>query len=145
MQPSDLDRAIERSHQAAGAFATGDPAPLRSLYSQRDDATLANPFGPPARAFHDISETMDRAAANFREGEAVGFDRISEVTTSELAYVVEIERFRSKLGRADELTEFALRVTTVLRLEDGEWKIVHRHADPITAPRSAESLLSSGR
>ena len=141
MELSKLEQAIEQSHQAVGAFVIGDPTPLGRLYSRRDDATLANPFGPPVRGWNDIAETMDRAAALYREGEAIGIERVSEYATSDLAYVVEIERLRSKLGGAEELTEFALRVTTVLRLEEGEWKIVHRHADPITAPRSAESLL----
>ena len=141
MEPSKLEQAIEQSHQAVGAFVTGDPRPLGRLYSRHNDATLANPFGPPVRGWNDIAETMDRAAALYREGEAIGIERVSEYATSDLAYVVEIERLRSKLGGAEELTEFALRVTTVLRLEEGEWRIVHRHADPITAPRSAESLL----
>src|SRR5688500_16773578 len=115
----DLEQAVERSHQAVAAFVTGDPTPLGVLYSQRDDATLANPFGPPVRGWKDIAETMDRAAAVYREGDAIGFERISKFATSDLGYVVEIERFRSKLGGADDLTEFSLRVTTVLRLEDG--------------------------
>ena len=46
-----------------------------------------------------------------------------------MAYVVEVERFRSKVGGAADFAEFALRVTTIFRREDGEWKIVHRHAD----------------
>jgi ketosteroid isomerase-like protein len=34
-----------------------------------------------------------------------------------------------------------LRVTSILRPEDDTWKIVHRHADPITAPQPAESVI----
>ncbi len=87
---------------------------------------------------------MDRAATNFRDGEAIGFERISDYATADLAYTVEIEHFRSKLGGADPITGFSLRVTTVFRREAEDWKIVHRHADPITTSRSTESLSSGG-
>jgi ketosteroid isomerase-like protein len=34
-----------------------------------------------------------------------------------------------------------LRVTMIYRPEDGTWKVVHRHADPISTPRPAETLI----
>ena len=140
----DLERAIEASHLAADAFVKGDPQPLKAAYSGRDDVSLANPFGPPVRGFRQVAETMDRAAAHYRDGHSTGFERIAKYVTSELAYIVEIERYESKVGGGHEIVPISLRVTTVFRQEDGAWKIVHRHADPITAGRPPESVVSSG-
>jgi ketosteroid isomerase-like protein len=86
---------------------------------------------------------MERAAGNYRDGEAVGFDNIATIVTAELAYLVEVERLRAKVGGRAETSDLALRVTTILRPEQGSWKIVHRHADPITAARPPESVLPS--
>jgi ketosteroid isomerase-like protein len=43
-----------------------------------------------------------------------------------------IERLKAKVGGAEDITPIAQRATMVFRPEDGEWKVVHRHADPIT-------------
>ncbi len=50
----DFDRAIEASHRALDEIARGDPSAFFELYSEGDDATLANPFGPPARGRSQI-------------------------------------------------------------------------------------------
>jgi ketosteroid isomerase-like protein len=60
-----------------------------------------------------------------------------------MVHLVEIERFETKVAGADEISPVALRVTSVFRREDGGWKLLHRHADPITAPRLGESVLES--
>jgi ketosteroid isomerase-like protein len=85
-----------------------------------------------------VSATLDRAALNYRDGEAIGFENVSTVVGDDLAYVVEIESYRARVGGGAELVPVAVRVTTAFRREDGAWKVVHRHADPITArvPRS---------
>jgi ketosteroid isomerase-like protein len=86
---------------------------------------------------------LDGAAANYREGEAVGFDNIATVITSGLAYTVEIESYRTRVGGSDARAQVSVRVTTVFRREDGRWRVTHRHADPITTPRLAESVLQT--
>jgi ketosteroid isomerase-like protein len=78
-----------------------------------------------------------------RDGEPHHFERISEYATADLAYVVEIEQTRARIGRSEEIALFSLRSTTVWRREEGGWKIAHRHADPITSPRPIESILES--
>ena len=141
MPASDFDQFIEQYHHALDEIWKGNPEGYFRLYSRRDDVTLANPFGPPVRGWEQIAQTIARAATIFSEGEVTGFERIATCMTPELAYIVEVERGRTKVGGADETSPIALRVTSIFRPEDGTWKIVHRHADPITAPRSAQSVI----
>jgi ketosteroid isomerase-like protein len=141
MLASDLTKFIEQDHLALDAFVKGDPEPLKNLYSRRDDVVIANPFGPPAKGWEKAAETMDRAATNFRDGEASGFERVIEYATADLGYILEIERFRSKIGGGDKLVPFALRVTTIFRREEGAWRIILRHADPITSARPAAAIV----
>jgi ketosteroid isomerase-like protein len=137
----DLDEMIERYHHSLDVFVTGNHALLAGLYSQQDDVTLGNPFGPFVSGYEQVVETMQRAAEYYREGRAVGFDSLAKRVTPELAYLVEVERFEAKLGGRDEFSSVVLRCTSVLRPEDGVWRIVHRHADPITSSRPAESVI----
>jgi ketosteroid isomerase-like protein len=108
---------------------------VRPLFSKTDDVTLGNPFGPVAKGWEHVLDAMERAAQNYRDGEALGFDNSATVVTPELAYLVEVERLRAKVGGRSETSDLALRVTTILRQEQGTWKIIHRHADPITSVR----------
>jgi ketosteroid isomerase-like protein len=103
--------------------------------------TLANPFGLPARGWSEVSATLDRAATNYRDGEVVGFENVSTVITPELAYTVEIENYCARVGEGADVTGVAVRVTTVFRREDAAWKVIHRHAGPITASRPPESVV----
>jgi ketosteroid isomerase-like protein len=77
--------------------------------------------------------------------EDVDFEIVEKYVTDELACVVLIERMKAKvLGSEDtpsSAVRVALRVTMTLRPEDGTWKVVHRHADPITTPQPAESVI----
>ena len=133
---------VEKYHLALGEFMKGNPAPAKELYSRRDDVTLGNPFGPFARGWKQVVETMEQAASNYRNGDATGFENIAKCVTSDLAYLVEVERLRSKVGGRSDVTPLALRVTSIFRQEDGLWKIVHRHADPITTTQRVDSVLS---
>ena len=139
----DCDLPMEEYRRAGLEITKGNPELYKSLWSRRDDVTLANPFGPPVRGWDEVSARLDLAASNYRDGQDYEFENISTVITRELAYTVELERIRTRVGGSDELTPIAIRATTVFRLEDGTWKVTHRHGDPITSMRPAESVLRS--
>ena len=120
----DVDRLIERYDLALGEFVKGDPEPVKELFSRKADVTLANPLGTPALGADEVSKTLEHAATTIRDGEILDFET------------------GGKMGASEEITPFALRVTMIFRPEEeGEWKVVHRHADPITSARPAESVI----
>jgi ketosteroid isomerase-like protein len=137
----DLEEVIEQSHLTLGEIVKGNPEPLKMVYSHQEDVTLANPFGPPVRGWEQAAASIERAASNYRDGEIVGFENVAKYVTPELAYIVEVERYKAKVGGGEELALISLRVTSIFRREDGVWKIVHRHADPITTAQPAESVI----
>ena len=139
--PQENDLPLEEYHRAGREITNGNPEVYKELYSRRGDVTLANPFGLPVRGWNEVSATLDRAAENYRDGEVVGFENVSTVIASDLAYIVEVESYRARVGRAQELALVSIRVTTTFRREDGVWKVLHRHADPITGQRPPESVI----
>lgn len=129
-----LQKIIQQYHSAADEFSRGDPEPVKRIFSHRDDVTLANPFGPAVRGWKHVSEALNFASSRFRDGEVTSFDTVAEYVTPDLATFLEIERWKAKVSGREDVASFDLRVTSTFRREDGTWKLVHRHADPITTP-----------
>ena len=135
MTPSpdpDFGRAVERTQRAVAALLQGDPEPEKELWSRRDDITLANPFGGFRRGWPDVEAGLDLAADGFAKGGTCVFEEISREAGHDHGFVFELERFESILTGGRGVASGALRVTMVFRMEDGEWKLVHRQADTLT-------------
>ena len=129
----NFDLVLEQYHLAIGEFMKGNPEPAKEMFSHSDDVTLANPRGVVAHGWRQVAQAMERAASSRREGEIVGFEVVEKNVTSEIAYVVELERMRGKFGGREEIAPYDLRATMIFRPEGATWKVVHRHADQIPA------------
>ena len=140
MSESDFDATVETYRQAVSVFLAGDPAPVLELFSRREDVTLANPLGPPRRGRTDVEAVAKDAATHFRGG-SCRFEEVSRYITPDLGYILHVERAEAQLAASDEMARISLRVTTIFRREEGTWKVVHRHADPITTPRDVSSIV----
>jgi uncharacterized protein (TIGR02246 family) len=137
----DFEAAVEQSHKALGAILRGDPSLYAALFADRDDVTLGNPFGPYAKGKAAVVQTLAGAAAKYRDGAVVRVDRIARYGDGNIIGLVEVEHDRARVGGRPDLAEFSARVTSIYERIDGQWRLVHRHADPITSPRPADSVL----
>ena len=129
----DIRQLIDQYHKSADQFSRGNPEPIKMLYSHGDDAFLANPFGSTVIGWTQVSTALDFASSKFKDGEVTNFQLIAKYFSAELAIIFEIEKWKAKVGGREEISSFDLRVTTTFRKEGSDWKVVHRHADPIAS------------
>jgi ketosteroid isomerase-like protein len=140
----DLEAAVGQCRLAWNDFVTGNPGPVKSLFSHGDDVTLANPWDPPWLGWAQVSQALESGAARFSDGERLAVDEVARYVTPNLACFLETERWLARVDGGADVVPFALRVTSVYRREGVTWKIVHRHADATTTPQPSGAALGLG-
>ena len=139
--PEELRNAIENYHVAAQAFMKGDPKLQQEAYSHCEDVTIFGGFGGYEHGWkEEVEKRFEWAAARFRGGTTTS-ENLSLIVSPDLACSVDLEHERVQLAGVEGTVEVDLRVTTVFRREGEQWKIVHRHADPLVKIQDASSIV----
>ena len=121
-----FDAALERVRVAAAAMGSGDPQPYAELWAKRDDVTLFGAWGPIEKGHERLMETFRWVGSRFKAGALVP-ENVVVHQSGDLAYTVGFERGEVLVdGGTRPMT---IRVTHIYRQIDGEWLLVHRHAD----------------
>ena len=142
--PPAMEEAIAESHEALRKILNGDPSGYAALFADREDITLGNPFSPFGKGRAAVQAALNNAAKKYTNGSVRNVERIVAYGGDNRFVLVEIEHDRAKLGSSPDCADFAARVTSVYEKIGAQWKLVHRHADPITSARPAESMLPGG-
>jgi ketosteroid isomerase-like protein len=135
----DVADLIERATEAASAIIRGDSRKYFRLLPHADDYMLMAPWGGEPRRGVDTSEEALEALAAFFQGGEAELEVVQSYASSEIVVLAVIERQHGKVGGLAE-QDLSLRVTLVFRRDDSEWRLVHRHADPLVHPISEEQL-----
>ena len=118
------------AQESAEAYLAGDLDTYARLLPHAEDFTLMPPFGGPTRqGFVLDDETREATRSTFRGGQ-VGVEVDASYVTDDLAVLAIVERQRGLVGDLAE-QDWSLRVTLVFRNDGGQWRLVHRHADPL--------------
>jgi ketosteroid isomerase-like protein len=89
------------------------------------------PYGGDARSGFDSSDdAVQRTAATFRGGR-VQLQVFKAYSSGDLAVLVAVERQTATVGDTPP-QDWSLRITLVFRRDGDSWRLVHRHADPLT-------------
>jgi len=139
--PEELRSAVEGYNAASQAFMNGDPKLLQAGYSHCADVTIFGGFGGYEHGWNEqVEKRLAWAAARFRGG-ALTSENISLIVAPALACNVGLEHLRVQLDGVEGIVNIDLRVTTVFRREDKQWKVVHRHADPLVKVQDSASIV----
>lgn len=135
-----FEDAVELMREACRAFINGDIGPWTQICSHAEDASLFGGWGGWERSWALLEPRYAWAAARFMSGE-FSFQDLAKGVSSDLGYTVWIERCHARLRGVDGVVPVSLRVTHVYRNEDGAWRMIHRHADPIVTIRETQAIV----
>ena len=123
-----LDTFVQRQEEADAALHYGNPEPRRELWSRKDPITLLGAFGVAATGWDEVTRAFEWVASKYASCERFRLEVIAAGVHGDFAYTVGYEYSLVSL-EGGPLTPNRHRVTHVYRRENGDWKIVHRHAD----------------
>jgi ketosteroid isomerase-like protein len=139
-----LAELTRRAQESAEAYLAGDLDTYAMLVRHAPDFTLMPPFGgPTVRGFVLDDETRERTRRTFRGGD-VTVDVEASYVSDDIAVLAVVERQRGLVGDLPE-QDWSLRVTLAFRKEDGQWLLVHRHADALVSPIGWDTLSRLAR
>ncbi|MET0908917.1 MAG: nuclear transport factor 2 family protein [Ilumatobacteraceae bacterium] len=133
-----LAATLPRLRHAETALHNGDAGPRMAMWSHDRPVTL---FGGAmgGAGWEEIESIFRRLGASFSDCRSFDYEVIAAGASDDLAYTIGYEHTTASV-RGGPPSAYVLRVTTVFHRDDGEWKVVHRHADPTGSPTAGDVL-----
>jgi ketosteroid isomerase-like protein len=123
-----LAEMLPKQRAAEKALHDGDVEPRLALWTRKTPVTLLG-AKLTATGWEEIEPSFREVASWFSGSESYEFEVVAAGASADLAYTVAYERNVAIVN--GERRQYVLRATHVYRREDGQWRIVHRHADPV--------------
>lgn len=126
---ADVAHLAKRSEDANAALMRGDADRFYELIRLTDDFILMSPFGGTPTHPTDTIESRKELGRFFKSG-TFAMELVSAWATRDMVVLALIERSNVEVGDLPA-QDWALRVTLVYRRDGSDWRLAHRHADPL--------------
>jgi ketosteroid isomerase-like protein len=132
-------KTLEQETARQAAMLNGDPDPMISYWADSDDITLFGGWEPFKKGRKPVTDTMHWVGSRFTGADAVDLEHLVIASSGDLVYTAGFERSHVSVD-GGPLRDMTLRVTHIYRQIDGDWKLIHRHADfPPPDPRKTSA------
>ncbi len=128
-----MEKALARTHEGSHRFGNGDPVPMKDVFSHSSDVMIMGAWGGYECGWTKVGPRLDWAASRFAGERNATSERLAAGESGDLAYEIFLEKSDAKLVGAEDFHSMDLRVTHIYRREQGEWKLIQRHADFLTS------------
>lgn len=126
---TEVEQFVARCLDGLSHQVQGNSAPFLEVWSHADDVAILGAVGTYARGWDDVSAHLLGASRSL-DWTDLTVERLLATASDDLAVTVVLEHMTREVeGRPDSRT---LRTTHAYRRESGEWRLILRHANPIT-------------
>src|SRR5689334_11226900 len=129
----DFKQFMQQREEAASAYVRGEIEALSHLTTHIGDATFYAPRGGSVHGATEVFATYEHDVHSFAPGGGSTFEILQMNASDGIAYWVGFQRATAYMRGETKAIPFNLRVTEIFRREGTEWKLVHRHADPLVS------------
>ncbi|HXN62615.1 MAG TPA: nuclear transport factor 2 family protein [Acidimicrobiales bacterium] len=125
---NDFETFVGICREAVAQQVSGRTGAFQALWSRDDDVVLIGAAGSHQKGWHDVSERLSWASQHLNFG---GFhvENLLKSVSGDLAFTVDLEHMSREVG--GEREQRTLRSSQGYRFEDGRWRVVFRHGDPM--------------
>ena len=122
---------VTRRKRASDAYVNGDPDPVDKIATHVSPATFFGPSGDYVEGADKVNAVNKKGAESFAPGGENHFDILQTDSDDRIGFLAGIQRTTVTMKGKEKPVSMNLRITELFVRQEGEWKLVHRHADPL--------------
>lgn len=134
----DVRKASMQFYKALTDMGNGIAGKMEELWSHDESVTAMHPIDGRDIGWTAVKNSFDQVAGIATDGKMELKDQLIRVV-GDVAYEIGTETGKFKL--AGNEVKIGQRVTNIYQLKDGQWKMIHHHADISTAMLEVLSKL----
>jgi SnoaL-like domain len=124
----EFEEFIDQCHLALSQQVNGHTDPFQALWSRAADVVLMGAAGSHAVGWEEVSASLTWASEHL---DFTGWhvENLMTSVNENLAFTVELEHMSHEVN--GERQERTLRASQGYRFENGRWRVIFRHGDPM--------------
>ena len=121
--------SLTHREEAAEAYVKGDGTQVDRIIPHSGEVSFHSPVGDSIVGADRVARRYSQDAKAFAPSGTSRFEVLQKAAGAELAFWTGYQIAKAQIGDMPAPQDMRIRVAEIFRRIDGEWKMIHRHAD----------------